>query len=266
MNVELSAAALWADIEKIRQTSPVVHNITNFVVMNTTANALLALGASPVMAHAVEEVEDMTRLASSLVINIGTLSSEWVKAMKLAMQAAAEMNRPVVLDPVGAGATAYRTRISQDFLKQYRPTVLRGNISEIMALSDMGGETRGVDSSVSDMPVTEVMALAQTKNMVVAVSGETDLVTDGRRCAHIRNGHAMMPKVTGLGCTATAIVGAFVAIQADPFLAAAHAMATMGICGELAADKAAGPGSLQMHLLDSLHSLDEGLISAMLRR
>ena len=262
----MTATTIWKDLQKLREIAPLVHNITNFVVMNNTANALLAIGASPVMAHAPEEVEDMVGIASSLVINIGTLSRDWIQAMGLAMRAAAVKGIPIIFDPVGAGATPYRTKTCLELLQVTTPAVIRGNASEIMALSDFKVQSKGVDSSVAGGTADAVaVALARTHGCVVVVSGETDLVTDGTAMNYVRNGHAMMPKVTGLGCTATAMIGAFAAINQDIQAAATHAMAVMGICGEIAAATAAGPASLQMNLIDSFFSLDEEQISRFLR-
>lgn len=257
---------LWNDLQKLRAAVPLVHNITNFVVMNNTANALLAIGASPVMAHAPEEVEEMVGIASALVINIGTLNRDWIAAMALAMQAAAAKAIPIIFDPVGAGATTYRTQTCRGLLQQTAPTVIRGNASEIMALIDASIHTKGVDSSITGSAAEAAATLlAREYRCVVVVSGATDLITDGTRKNYIRNGHALMTKVTGLGCTATALVGAFAAINPDPLAAATHAMAIMGICGELAAAQAAGPASLQMHLIDHLYTLDQEAISRFLR-
>ena len=262
----MNSNTIWNDVQAIRDRAPLVHNITNFVVMNNTANALLAIGASPVMAHAPEEVEDMVAIASALVINIGTLSREWISAMGLAMQAARAKGIPIVFDPVGAGATSYRTGTCRDLLALAAPTIIRGNGSEIMALTDSSVTTKGVDSSEEGTAAEgAARALAEEFGCTVVVSGETDLVTDGSVVQFVRNGHAMMPRVTGLGCTATALVGAFAAVNADTVNASAHAMAVMGICGELAAQSAAGPASLQINLIDSLYTLGEEQISAMLR-
>ena len=265
MNIQISAHNLWNDIKKIRATGPLVHNITNYVVMNNTANALLAIGASPVMAHAVEEVEDMVNIASALVINIGTLSHDWITAMKAAITAASKRSIPIVLDPVGAGATSYRPQTCHELLAQASPTIIRGNASEIMALTDSSVQTKGVDSSTDQSPLNAAQQLADKHSCVVVVSGEIDLITDGEKCAYVRNGHALMPKVTGLGCTATALTGAFSAVQTDPFLAAAHTMAVMGICGEIATEKSSGPGSLQMNFIDTLFQLNEQQITDLLK-
>ena len=262
----MTAETIWQDLQVVRQKAPLVHNITNFVVMNNTANALLAIGASPVMAHAVEEVEEMVKIASALVINIGTLSPDWVNAMQRAMKAAAKKGIPIIFDPVGAGATGYRTQTCLELLDTARVAVIRGNASEIMALVDSAVQTRGVDSSAAgDAAEAAAEKLAETYRCSVVVSGEVDYITDGDRQQRIRNGHAMMPRVTGLGCTATALVGAFAAVNPDPFPAAGHAMAVMGIGGEIAARNAAGPGSLQLNLIDTFYSLDREQIAQGLR-
>lgn len=262
----MDAKSLWNDLQKLRATAPLVHNITNFVVMNNTANALLAIGASPVMAHAPEEVEEMVGIAAALVINIGTLNRDWIAAMALAMAAAKVKGIPIVFDPVGAGATNYRTQTCRELLQRTAPTVIRGNASEIMALIDASIQTRGVDSSATESAAeAAATSLAREYRCVVVVSGARDLITDGTRKNYVRNGHALMTKVTGLGCTATALVGAFAAINPKALSAATHAMEIMGICGELAAAQAAGPASLQMHLIDHLYSLDQEALSRLLR-
>ncbi len=252
--------AVWNDVLTIRKRSPLVHSITNYVVMNTTANALLAIGASPVMAHAEEEMEDMidlvAKVGGALVINIGTLSNDWIKAMEAAMQTAADREVPIVLDPVGAGATPYRTQTCKQLLETAKPTVIRGNASEIMALLDATVQTKGVDSAqTADAATESAQKLATDQGCVVSVSGATDVMTDGKRIFRCERGHAWMPWVTGLGCTASVLTGAFTAVNPDPLQAAAHAMMVMGVCGELAATKAEGPGTLQLHFYDALFNL-----------
>jgi hydroxyethylthiazole kinase len=257
---------LWQDVERIRAQAPLVHNITNFVVMNTTANALLALGAAPVMAHALEEARDMAGLASALVLNIGTLSPPWIEAM---LEAGKEANRrgiPIVLDPVGAGATRFRTKTVQDLLGALRITVLRGNASEVRALFYAEQATRGVDSRhTADEALGAARALAEACQCVVCASGAADLVVSPDRVIRVSNGHKMMPRVTGLGCTASALIGAFVAVNPSPLLATVHAMAVMGIAGEIAAQRSPGPGSLQVHFLDTLYLLKREDIDARLK-
>ncbi len=264
--MKLTAKEIIEDLELVRERSPLVHNITNYVVMNSTANALLAVGASPVMAHAVEEVEDMVGIAAALVINIGTLSEPWVVAMSKAAAAAGKKGIPIVCDPVGVGATPYRTRVFRGLIETAWPTVIRGNASEIIASAGDFSATRGVDSAAAaESALASAQWLSGQHDCAVCVSGETDYVVDQDRVLLIRNGHPLMPKVTGLGCTATALCGAFAAVQRDRFRATASAMAVMGIAGEIAGEKADGPGSMQLHFLDALFRLDGAGIEKRLR-
>ena len=252
----ITAESIWKDVESIREQRPLVHNITNYVVMNTTANALLALGASPVMAHALEEVEEMTSIVSALVINIGTLSPTWVESMYKAAATAKARELPVVLDPVGAGATTMRTETARGLLATEAVTTLRGNASEIMSLYTAEATTKGVDSTEgSEAAIEAAKHLSKQHGCAVTISGAIDIILDGQHQIMTGNGHPMMTKVTGLGCTASAITGAFAAVNPSPLMAAAHAMAVMGICGELAVEDAKGPGTLQLHFLDALYDL-----------
>ncbi len=254
--MNLTANDIIQDLELVRTKSPLVHNITNYVVMNSTANALLAVGASPVMAHAVEEVEDMVGIAAALIINIGTLSEPWVAAMSKAGVAAGKKGIPIVYDPVGVGATPYRTRVFRGLIETAWPTVIRGNASEIIAGAGDFSATKGVDSAAAaESALASAQWLSGQHDCVVCVSGETDYIVDQDRVLLIRNGHPLMPKVTGLGCTATALCGAFAAVQPDRFRATASAMAVMGIAGEIAGEKADGPGSMQLHFLDALYNM-----------
>ena len=246
---------LKRDLALIRAKSPLVHNITNYVAMNFSANALLAIGASPVMAHAVEEMEDMVGIASALVINIGTLDAEWVKGMLTAGRSAHRLGKPIVLDPVGVGATPYRTQTAWQIIRECHPTIIRGNASEIMALVNADIKSKGVDSSQSsDDAVESAKQLAKTTGAVVVISGATDYITDGTRVETITNGSPLMTQVTAMGCTASSIVGAFAGINPDPFEASLHGMALMGICGERAVAKKASPGSLMINFIDELAS------------
>ena len=264
--MQITAARIYESLEAIRKQAPVVHNITNYVVMNSTANALLAVGASPVMAHAEEEVEEMVAIAQALVINIGTLSEQWISSMFKAVRGARKKGIPVILDPVGAGATVYRTRTARELIKIGKPTIIRGNSSEIMALADDCSKTKGVDSAADpDAAIITAQKLAQTNKCVVCISGATDYIIDNENIMKIKNGHPLMTKVTGLGCTASALCGAFAAVEALPFAATAKAMAVMGIAGEIAVEKSAGPGSLQMHFLDILYRLTEADIASRLK-
>ena len=240
----------------LREKKPLIHNITNFVVMNYTANALLAMGASPVMAHAVNEVEEMVSFAGALVLNIGTLSDSWVTAMIAAGIRASERNIPVVLDPVGAGATDLRTRTANKIVAEVDVKVIRGNASEILALRHADSQTKGVDAiHTVDDAATTAKLLADELGITLALTGPTDLVTDGQRVIRIENGHPLMACVTGTGCMATAVVGAFLAVDNDPVSAAATALAYFGLAGELAAEQAQAPGSFMVALLDSLYTI-----------
>ena len=250
--------ALLSDIIAIKSQSPLIHNTTNFVVMNNTANALLALGASPVMAHAVEEVSEMASLASTLLINMGTLSSTWVEAMVLAGTTAEERGIPCVLDPVGVGATSYRTQTCKQLIKLCKPVVIRGNASEIRALVETNIQTKGVDSTDSSASALEAAkSLALQTGAVVSVSGEIDYITDGVKVNEVIGGSAMMERVTGMGCSATAITAAFIAVNKDALQAATHAMELMSLMGGMAARVARGPGSLQLNFLDNLYQAEE---------
>jgi len=196
------------NLDLIKVQKPLIHNITNYVVMNFTANALLSVGASPVMAHAAEEVEEMVAFAGALVLNIGTLSDGWIRSMIKAGKKASELHKPIVLDPVGSGATSLRTRTARDIIEQTEVTVIRGNASEVLSLKHQDAKTRGVDSvhAVEDAADTAV-ALATELGTTLAITGPVDLVTDGSRVVRILNGHPLMGQVTGTGCVATAVTG-----------------------------------------------------------
>lgn len=248
-------------LQAVRTQQPLVHSITNDVVTNTTANALLALGASPIMATAIEEMEQMVRLVNALVINTGTLTNTTILSMERAARIAHEVNKPWILDPVGAGATDFRLNTNTALLKS-KPTVVRGNASEIVALFTASHAGKGVDSTISsDDTVAFIKEQARAHGLVIAVTGKVDFVTDGERVAAIHNGHPLMAKVTGTGCCATAIIGAFLAVSDDPLMATVAGLSCWGLAGEWAADKSAGPGSLQMNLLDGLYQLDATYIN-----
>src|SRR5690606_12618037 len=250
---------LWKHFQSVKEQSPLVHNVTNYVVMNNTANALLAVGASPVMAHAKSEIKDMAGIAGAVLINIGTLDEYWSEAMLMAAEAANTLNKPWILDPVGAGATPYRNDILQQLL-QYRPTVIRGNGSEILALAKSNATaTKGVDSTASSNDAVQAASnLANEYGSIVCISGATDIILNNKgQTFFIKNGHPMMTKVTGLGCTASALIAAFVAVVADKAEAVTAAMALLGIAGELSEKQSSGPGSLQMHILDQLYTMTE---------
>eukprot|EP00877_Chromochloris_zofingiensis_P014836 jgi/Chrzof1/9606/Cz04g09140.t1 len=242
---------------QVADAKPLVQCITNFVSMDIMANVLLASGCSPAMAHSLDEVEEFLGIASALLINMGTLSSDWVASSKLAATRAVALGKPWVLDPVGCGATTYRTAACVAMLK-LKPTVVRGNASEIMSLAGAAGTTRGVDSTAdSHEALDAAMRIARQYGCVVAVSGARDLVTDGNRIIAVDNGTPMLTRITATGCAVTAMVAAYVAVaQSEPLLATAHALAVFGLAGESASH--AGPGSARVGLLDNLHQLTSG--------
>jgi hydroxyethylthiazole kinase len=253
-----------ATLKALRDGKPLVHQITNYVVMNETANATLALGALPVMAHAREEVEEMVGLASALVLNIGTLSPHWVEAMLLAGKAANAGGVPVVLDPVGAGATRYRTETARRILGEVDVAVLRGNQGEVATLVGVAAEVRGVESiGAGGDPADLARTAADTLGVVASVTGPVDHVSDGRAVLAVANGHELLAAVSGTGCMASALTGCFLAVKRDaPLEAAAEALAAFGVAAEDAARDARGPGSFHVGLYDALATLDPGTLDS----
>lgn len=244
------------NLSRVRESKPLIHNITNFVVMNYTANVLLAMGASPVMAHAENEVEEMVSFAGALVLNIGTLTDSWVESMVKAGKKASALGTPVILDPVGSGATTLRTKSAGRIIEEANVSVIRGNASEILSLRHENSKTRGVDSMHSvDEAFETATILADELDTTLAITGPVDLVTDGRRVVKVSNGHPLMACVTGTGCSATAVIGAFAAVDDDPVTAAATALSFFGFAGEVAGNTASGPGSFMIALLDALYTI-----------
>jgi hydroxyethylthiazole kinase len=251
-------------LRELRERKPLVHQITNYVVMNETANATLALGALPVMAHAPEEVEEMAAMAGALVLNIGTLSEHWIEAMLLAGKAA---GGPIVLDPVGAGATRYRTETAKRLLDELEIAVVRGNAAEIATLAGREAEIRGVESiGAADSGAELARVAAEMLGTVAAVTGPTDHVSDGKRVIAVSNGHELLGTVSGTGCMSTAITGAFLAAKPDqPLEAAAEALVAFGVAGEDAARDAKGPGTFHALLYDALYNLDPDTLDSRAR-
>lgn len=240
----------------LRAKKPLIHNITNYVVMNYTANALLAMGASPVMAHAQNEVEDMVSFAGALVLNIGTLTDDWIASMVKAGKKASAMEIPIILDPVGSGATPLRTQSAKQIIDQTKVSVIRGNASEILSLRHADSKTKGVDSVHSvDEAADTARILAEELQTTLAITGPVDLVTDGQRVVRVSNGHPLMAYVTGTGCTATTAIGAFLAVDSDPVSATATALAFFGLAGEVAGQTASAPGSFMIQMLDALYTI-----------
>ena len=254
-------------LRRLRERKPLVHQITNYVVMNETANATLALGALPVMAHAREEVEEMVGLAGALVLNIGTLSPDWVEAMLAAGKAANAAGVPVVLDPVGAGATRYRTDTAKRLLSELDVSVLRGNQGEVATLVGVAAEVRGVESiGAGDQPAELARLAARNLGVVSSVTGAVDHVSDGERSFAVANGHELLASVTGTGCMSSALTGCFLAAKPEaPAEAAAEALAAFGVAGEEAARDAKGPGSFHVGLYDALAALDPATLDSQAR-
>jgi hydroxyethylthiazole kinase len=253
-------------LQKVKDEKPLVHNITNYVVMNFTANTLLAMGASPVMAHAINEVEEMVSLAKALVINIGTLSNPWIGAMFLAGKRANRSGTPIVLDPVGSGATSLRTNTFRKMIKELNLTIVRGNASEILSVASSDIKTKGVDAihNVEEASAT-ARRMAREIKCVVAITGPIDLITDGEKVIRCRNGHPMLSYVTGTGCAATATIAAFAAVTKDPVEAASAGLAFFGLAGEMAAAKTLSPGSFMISLIDSLYEITPDYFQAKAR-
>ncbi len=243
-------------LTRLREKTPLVHHITNWVVTNFTANVTLALGASPVMAHALEESEEMAQLADALVLNIGTLTLPVVEAMVRAGKKANERGVPVILDPVGVGATSLRTRSTSRILEEVKVSVLRGNLSEIASIAGEDAKTRGVDSVASGIdPARLALVLTQRLGCTVAITGAEDHVTDGHTLYKVGNGHPLLSQVTGTGCSATSIIAAFAAVEADMAKAAATGLAFFGLAAERAAEGSTGPGTFASRLLDEIHCI-----------
>jgi hydroxyethylthiazole kinase len=251
---------------EIRHRQPLIHHITNFVVMNSTANVTLAIGASPIMAHAHEEMEAMAGFAGALNLNIGTLTNEWIESMLLAGKAAGKRGIPIVLDPVGSGATTLRTEAAKRILQEVPVTVIRGNASEIMSLFSEETKIRGVDSLETVDAVRDgAHRLARELKKVIAVTGAVDFVTDGEKAIEIHNGHPMFGRVTGTGCAATTAISCFCAVEADTLMTVACALGYYGLAGEEAACVSQGPGSFQVALYDALYNLSEETMMAKLK-
>lgn len=245
-------------LRTLRDQPPLVQCITNFVAMNFSANVLLAAGASPAMIHTAEESGDFAAIVGALSVNIGTLSPEWVLGMKAAITGAQKAGTPWVLDPVGHFATPYRAGVAQE-LVDLKPTVIRGNASEILALAGEASSGRGVDAS-DPVGAAESAAwsLAARTDGVIAITGAVDFVTNGQRAVRIAGGHEMMPRITATGCALTCLVAAFAAVVEDPFDATIAALALFSAAGQRAGTGAAGPGSFAPAFLDALYMAKPG--------
>lgn len=261
-------------LKNLREGSPLVHHITNYVTVNDCANVTLAIGASPVMADDINEVYDMVSIASSLVINIGTLNSRTIESMLIACKRANELNIPIVLDPVGAGATPYRTGFAKKLLKEVKFSVIRGNLSEIKTLYGINSKTKGVDSveeisdKTSDFKITKDIVKSFSKEIgsVVAVTGAIDVISDGNKVYTIKNGNKAMSKITGTGCMCTSLIGSYLGATKNNLIGAILGILTMGIAGDIAFKNLKdleGSGSLKVKIIDAIYNMNEEMIKEM---
>ncbi|MBO8183015.1 MAG: hydroxyethylthiazole kinase [Archaeoglobus sp.] len=243
---------LGRDFDKIREKRPLIHHITNYVAMNDSANATLAIGASPIMAHAHDEVEELVSTASALLINIGTLDNYWFKSMLLAVGAAKKI--PILLDPVGAGASKLRTEVALQLLN-YNISVVKGNYGEILSLSGDKSAIKGVDSLVSSFEKVSdaVKDLSANYKTIAVATGEVDVISDGKKVYLIKNGTDKFERITASGCMLGSVIASFLAVQKNPLIAAIEGVAVYTIAGELAEEQT---GSFKVALLDSLAKID----------
>lgn len=270
MNREIAENAAVL-LKKLKEKKPLVHSITNYVTVNDCANILLAIGASPIMADDLKEAAEITSIASALVINIGTLNERTIESMIASGQKANELGIPVILDPVGAGASQFRNETVKRILEEVKISVLRGNMSEAKFIAGLESETKGVDASEEDLNsdndqgIKVAKALSQRFNCTVAITGVCDIICDGKRVAVIENGTKMLSSVTGTGCMTTALVGAYLGAcetSEEHFTAAVAGIISMGICGEIAEEKAGniGLGSFHMAIMDAVSNLNTDII------
>ncbi|MBZ0313879.1 hydroxyethylthiazole kinase [Clostridium butyricum] len=270
MNIDIAQKVVEL-LNRLKNKKPLIHNITNYVTVNDCANILLAIGASPIMADDLKESADITSIASALVINIGTLNERTIESMIASGRKANELNIPVVLDPVGAGASSFRNETTKRILEEIKISVLRGNMSEIKFIAGLESETKGVDASESDLKsdsdegVRVAKSLAKRFNCTVAITGVCDIVSDGEKSVTIENGTKMLSNVTGTGCMTTALVGGYLGAcetKEDLFIAAISGIVSMGICGEIAEERAGniGLGSFHMAIIDAVSNLDEDIL------
>lgn len=250
---------------KVREEAPLVHNITNYVTVNDCANCILAVGGSPIMADDIEEAKDITAVSKALVLNIGTLNKRTIDSMLSSGKTANQLGIPVIFDPVGAGASAFRNETAKKILEQVKLSIIRGNLSEIAFIAGLETNTKGVDVSKEDEKKDKIQIArkaAREFHCTVAITGKEDVISNGKRTALIRNGHPIMAKVTGTGCMTTAITGAYCGVHTDAFVAAVTGIAAMGIAGELSYEKNQdkGTGSIHIGIIDELSKLNSETI------
>lgn len=258
-------------LEEVKSKKPLIHNITNYVTVNDCANILLAIGASPIMADDIKEAADITKISSALVINIGTLNERTIESMIASGKKANELNIPVVFDPVGAGASDFRNATAKRIIDEVKISVLRGNMSEIKFIAGFKSDTKGVDASEADIKISNIeginvaRSLANKLNCTIAITGEIDIISDGRRTVTIENGTKMLSNVTGTGCMTTALVGAYCGAGKDYFISALSGVMSMGIAGEVAYEKSGeiGTGSFHVGIIDAISNLNSKIIKDM---
>ena len=251
-------------LRKVKEQKPLIHHITNWVTIYDCANIVRAVGALPVMAHAKEEAGDMAKIASALVLNIGTLTNELIEAMKIAGKAANEKGIPIVLDAVGVGSTKLRDDKALELLNELKIDIVKGNASEIAKLAGMAAQTKGVEATKVEADLIEVgKKLANEKKAIIVITGAEDIITNGTDVYICRNGHDMMGSIVGTGCMAASVIGVFAAVEKDYTKAAASALVVFGIAGELASRRASGPGSYKECFYDEIYNLDERDINEM---
>ena len=256
----------WETLEKVRLQKPIVHHITNWVTTYDCANIVKVFGASPVMAHAKEEVADMAGIASALVLNIGTLTEDLVEAMLLAAKSANRKGIPVVLDVCGAGATKFRNDMCSKILDEVKVGIIKGNASEIASISGENVQTRGVDAAAVEKDLREVATrLAKKRSCTVVITGIEDIVADGKRVVIVKNGHSMMANIVGTGCMATSVIGTFAAVEEDMVEASVAGLVCYEVAAEVAAKAATGPGTFKEKLFDAVFNLDADTINRMQR-
>ena len=259
--------AQTALIEKARTTKPLVHHITNYVSVNDCANITLAIGGSPIMADAIEEIADIVGISSSVVLNIGTLNTTTLKSMIAAGKKANELDIPVIFDPVGAGASTFRNKAVEDILKEIKPAIIKGNISEICYIAGFKPHTRGVDASPNNLEYTEIKSmiedLARKFNCVIAVTGTIDFVSNGNKTISIKNGHSMLSQLTGTGCMCSSLIGVLSSMnKTKVFESTVTAMLSMGIAGEIAFENEGknGSGSFHTALINAIGLMNTDMI------
>lgn len=246
---------LWAIREMVREAKPLVCSITNNVVTNFTANVLLASGASPIMSEGAAEAEDLARISDAVVLNIGTLHTRQISYLSKMGEYANKYKKPVIFDPVGVGATAYRSMTSRQILADIEVSLIRGNYGEISFLSGLKGEVKGVDDAGGTLEIETFKKLASAQGCLVAATGAIDYVTDGAIVYSSATGHAILQAVTGTGCALSSLTGAFMAVTEDKKLAVLAALAFYGAAAEKAANSCKGPGSFQIKFIDALYNM-----------